>query len=121
MTATLMGMLYGKPKRMKTSMVASAFPNALWVPGEGPNAIRSVAENEWGFTPTIYDPDDPSFKVRTLNDLIDLLISMEEQGSVEHYPAVCVDGTTAICEASLRHWQDNPKITEKGKVDKFWP
>ena len=53
--ATVMGMVFGQPKRMKTSMVASAFPNALWIPGEGMNAIKSVTQNEWGFEPTVYE------------------------------------------------------------------
>jgi hypothetical protein len=116
MTATIMGMVYGQPKRMKTSMVASAFPNALWVPGEGANAIRSVAENEWGFSPTIYD-----HPIRTLIDLQQLLQMLEERDLVQDYPAVCVDGMTALCDASLQFWKDNPKITDKGKVDKFAP
>ena len=114
--ATVMGMVFGQPKRMKTSMVASAFPNALWIPGEGMNAIKSVTQNEWGFEPTVYE-----HPVRTLVDLLDLMSMLEEQGLVESYPAVCVDGMTALCETSLRFWQDNPKITNSGKVDKFWP
>ena len=114
--ATVMGMVFGQPKRMKTSMVASAFPNALWIPGEGMNAIKSVATNEWGFEPTIYE-----HPVRTLVDLLGLLDMLESQGLVEDYPEICVDGMTALCETSLRVWQDNPKITNSGKVDKFWP
>lgn len=116
MSTTLMGLVYGQPKRMKTSMVASAFPNALWVPGEGANAIRSVAENEWGFSPTIYE-----HPIRTLPDLLGLLTMLEENELVQDYPAVCVDGMTALCDSSIRFWQDNPKITDKGKVDKFYP
>lgn len=114
--ATVLGMVYGLPKRMKTSMVLSAFPNALWIPGEGVNAVKSVARNEWGFDPLIYDQE-----VRTLMDLIDVLDMLEAQDLVSEYGAVCVDGMTALCETSLRVWQDNPRITEKGKEDKFWP
>jgi len=111
-----MGLVYGQPKRMKTSMVASAFPSALWVPGEGDTAIRSVAENEWGFSPTIYE-----HPIRTLLDLLDLLKMLDDEDLAADYPAVCVDGMTAICDASVRFWQDNPKLTSTGKVDKFWP
>lgn len=114
--ATVMGLVYGQPKRMKTSMVASAFPNALWIPGEGANAIRSVAQNEWGFDPIIYE-----HPVRTLVDLIDLLDMLEREGLVDEYPAICVDGMTALCETSIRFWQDNPRVTDKGKIDKFYP
>jgi|TARA_R110000787_G_scaffold131713_2_gene243724 hypothetical protein len=111
-----MGIVYGQPKRMKTSMVASAFPGALWVPGEGANAITSVCRNEWGFDPIVYE-----HPIRTLVDLIDLLTMLEEQGLVSDFPAVCVDGMTALCEASLRFWSDNPRLTSSGKVDKFYP
>lgn len=114
--ATVMGLVFGQPKRMKTSMVASAFPNALWIPGEGMNAIRSVAMNEWGYEPTIYQ--DP---VRTLPDLLDLMNMLEQENLVEDYPELCIDGMTALCETSLRVWQDNPKYTNSGKIDKFWP
>jgi hypothetical protein len=112
----VLGIVYGQPKRMKTSMVASAFPNALWIPGEGANAIRSVAQNEWGFNPIIYD-----HPIRTLPELIDLLTMLEDEGLLEQYPEVCVDGMTALCESSLGYWNDNPRLTDKGRVDKFYP
>jgi len=114
--ATVMGLVYGQPKRMKTSTVASAFPNALWIPGEGINAIKSVTQNEWGFEPSVYD-----HPVRTLEDLLALMHMLEQEGLVESYPAICVDGMTALCGSSLRFWKDNPKLTNSGKVDKFWP
>lgn len=116
MSDKVLGIVYGLPKRMKTSMVMSAFPNALWIPGEGANAIRSVAQNEWGFDPIIYE-----HPIRTLPDLIDLLTMLEDEGLLSQYPEVCVDGVTALCESSLRTWFDNPRLTDKGKVDKFWP
>jgi len=115
-SAQVMGLVFGQPKRTKTSMVASAFPNALWVPGEGANAIMSVCQNEWGYEPTIYD-----HPIRTLDGLLELLAMVEEHNLAEEYGAVCVDGMTALCESSLRHWQDNPKLTNSGKVDKFYP
>ena len=46
---------------------------------------------------------------------------VEEHNLTEEYGAVCVDGMTALCESSLRYWQDNPKLTNSGKVDKFYP
>ncbi len=115
-SATVMGLVFGQPKRTKTSTVASAFPNALWIPGEGANAILSVCQNEWGYEPTVYD-----HPIRTLDDLVDLLSVIEENNLTQEYGAICVDGMTALCESSLRYWQDNPKLTQSGKVDKFWP
>lgn len=111
-----MGLVFGQPKRMKTSMVVSAFPNALWIPGEGINAIKSVAANEYGFEPIIYE-----HPIRTLPGLLDLLRMLVDQGLVDQYPAVCVDGFTALCDASIAYWQENPEITQSGKVDKFAP
>ena len=111
-----MAAIYGTPKRMKTSMVLGACPNALWVAGEGANAIHSVATNEYGFEPIIYEAP-----IRTLPDLHQLLQAAANDGWAESYPELAVDGLTAICDASIQMWKDNPKLTDKGKVDNFYP
>ena len=113
-TTTLMAMLYGQPKRMKTSMGLAAFPTGLWV--GVPGAIKPVAENELGFTPTVYE-----HPIRTLPDLLGLLEMFAENDLGADYPAVCIDDISLICDTSITFWQDNPKFTASGKVDKFYP
>jgi hypothetical protein len=116
MKGTVRGLVYGSPKRMKTSMVASAFPNALWIAGEGANAIHSVCVNEWGFEPIIYE-----YETKTLHDLYDVLVMLHEHGLAQQYGAVGVDGFTAYCDRTIMHHTDHPRYTDKGKVDNFFP
>ena len=110
-----MALIYGQPKRMKTSMLAAAMPNALWIAGEGATAIRAVAENELGFSPIIHPQE-----VRRLDDLINILHPLIADGTAAQYGGICIDGFTALCDSHVRWWADNPKITDGGKEDRWF-
>lgn len=129
MTATSTGVVYGPPKHYKTSMLAAAFPRALFI--GSPPAIRLVVENELGFTPVIwpFDVDGRSAadvyglpsRVETLDDLCSILQMLDEYGYNGVFDAIINDDLTPIAMRSIQMWKRQDVRTASGAVDNFYP
>lgn len=129
MRATSTGVVYGPPKHYKTSMLAAAFPRALFI--GSPSAIRLVVENELGFTPTIwpFDVDGRSAadvyglpaRVETLNDLCCILQMLDEYGYSGVFDAIVNDDLTPIAMRSVQAWKAQEIRTASGAIDHFYP
>lgn len=124
------GVVFGETKRLKTSCLLAAFPNALYI-GAAP-AISLVAENEYGFSPTIWpwrlSPTETSAdyyslpsRVETLPDLYEVLQMIDEEGYATEFGAVVNDDLTPICKRSVRAWKLEGRVTKGGSEDFYYP
>lgn len=109
---TVMAIVYGKPKRKKTSDMLATFPNGLFI--GVPSSLKLVAQNELGFTPRVFD-EPPS----TLPALLHLLHRVADQAS--DFGAIVVDDGSHICQQSMLMWEEQAPKGRSGKKDRFWP
>jgi hypothetical protein len=110
---TVMALIYGKPKKRKTSDMLAAFPTALCI--GVPSALSLVAQNELGFTPSVH-PQPP----QTLPELAQLLDYVGRSGLAAQYGAVIVDDASHICARSMLMWEAEAPAGKSGKKDKFY-
>ena len=110
---TVMVTVYGKPKKKKTSDMLAAFPTALCI--GVPSALTLVAQNELGFTPSVY-PQPP----QTLQELIPLLDYVGKTGMAAQYGAIIIDDASHICDRSMLAWHEEAPMGKSGKRDKFY-
>lgn len=124
------GVVFGPAKRFKTSMLVGAFPRALFI--GAPPAIRLIAENEWGFTPTIWpfmledgrsvaDVFGLPSTVETLPDLYAILDMLNSEGYAGSFDAIVNDDLTPIAKRSVRMWKLEGVTTTAGYIDNFYP
>lgn len=122
-SSAIMALLYGRPKRRKTSSLLAAFPNALCIGVR--SAIELVGQNCLGFTPTVYGYNADGTKYadepRTLVDLWEVLSSLKTQGHLDAFDAVIVDDGSLLCKASMVHWRATAPRGKRGKPDGFYP
>ena len=110
---TVMITVYGQPKKRKTSDMLAAFPNALFI--GVPSALSLVAQNELGFTPSVY-PNPP----QTLPELINLLTELSQQNLSDQCGAVVIDDASHLCKRSMLQWEDEAPVGRSGKKDRFY-
>jgi hypothetical protein len=110
---TVMITVYGQPKKRKTSDMLAAFPNALFI--GVPSALCLVAQNELGFTPSVY-ADPP----QTLPDLIALLRELSETDLESQCGAVVIDDASHLCKMSMLKWMEEAPMGRSGRKDKFY-
>jgi len=127
------GVLFEEAKRYKTSILVSAFPNALFI-GAAP-AITLVAEAEYGFTPTVWPwpmSDNNSSetaadyfglppRIEVLPDLYEVLDFLDKEGYADTFGALVNDDLSAICKRSIRWWKLEGRTTKGGSEDYYYP
>jgi len=111
---TVMITVYGQPKKKKTSDTLAAFPNALFI--GVPSALTLVAQNELGFTPSVYQTPP-----QTLPDLVELLYQLSQQNLAERCGAVVIDDASHLCKSSMLKWEEEAPKGRSGKRDRFYP
>ena len=110
---TVMIAVYGQPKRRKTSDMLASFPTALFIGVH--SALCLVAENELGFTPSVY-PEPP----KTLPDLVALLTELNQQDLSSQCGAVIIDDASHLCKQSMLKWEEEAPVGRSGKKDRFY-
>ena len=110
---TVMITVYGQPKKRKTSDMLAAFPNALFI--GVPSALCLVAQNELGFTPSVYEHPP-----QTLPDLISLLEHLSKQKLSDRCGAVVIDDASHLCKRSMLQWEEEAPVGRSGRKDRFY-
>ena len=112
-TPNLLLLLYGEPKRRKTSSLLAAFPNALCI-GVRDNLL-AIGNDQLGFSPRML-PEEP----RDLDQLLRVLRSHEQH--LASYGEVIVDDISLLCKTSMVNWRKQaPRSKKTGKADGFYP